>query len=259
MLRTINSLKQFTIQATDGELGKVKEAYFDDEQWGVRYLIVETGLWLAKRSVLISPYSIKAVNNAEETINVSLTRDQVKSSPDIDTHKPVSRRSEGEYSRYYGYDNYWMGPSLWGMAGYPVYPIGDRGGVSPPFENIEAVTARAPALPEDEHLRSSDNVDGYHILGTDDEVGRVKDFIFDDEAWVIRYLLADTSKWWSSEKNVLLSTQWISHIDWTDSTVQTTLTREQIKNSPPYDEDTPISRDYETQLHHFYGRDNYWD
>jgi hypothetical protein len=45
----------FTMGATDGEIGKVKEFYFDDETWAVRYLIVETGNWLSGRDLLIAP------------------------------------------------------------------------------------------------------------------------------------------------------------------------------------------------------------
>ncbi len=61
-------LNDDAIRAIDDELGRVKEIYFDDERWGVRYLIVETGSWLSKRPVLLSPYSIKTIDDASETI-----------------------------------------------------------------------------------------------------------------------------------------------------------------------------------------------
>src|SRR5690606_27469378 len=118
--RTASSLKGYAIKATDDELGKVKEIYFDDERWGMRYLVVETGTWLSQRTVLISPYSITGVDDLEEFIHVSLTREQVRNSPDIDTHKPVSRQMEGEFSSYYGFGNYWAGPYVLGAGGYPV-------------------------------------------------------------------------------------------------------------------------------------------
>ena len=53
MLRNINKLIGFTISANDGELGKVNEFFFDDLNWSIRYLIVETGNWLSERKVLI--------------------------------------------------------------------------------------------------------------------------------------------------------------------------------------------------------------
>ncbi|MGB6105976.1 MAG: PRC-barrel domain-containing protein [Pusillimonas sp.] len=258
MLRKVSSLKGYAIKATDDELGKVLEIYFDDERWGVRYLVVETGTWLSSRVVLISPYSITGVDDLEELIHVSLTREQVRNSPDIDTHQPVSRRLEGEFSSYYGYGNYWAGPYLWGAGGYPV--LADTAGAIPTVdERPDAVAARAADNPEDVHLRSSKDVVGYNIAGTDDEIGHVEDFICDDEAWAVRYLLVDTRNWWPGGKKVLLATRWIESIDWTDSVVRTSLTREQIKNSPEYDEETALDRDYETRLHQHYDRPGYWD
>ena len=53
MLRSIEGLKGNTIAARDGSLGSVDEVYFDDEIWGVRYLVVDTGNWLNGHRVLI--------------------------------------------------------------------------------------------------------------------------------------------------------------------------------------------------------------
>jgi len=259
MLRKVSSIKGYAIQATDGELGSVKEAYFDDERWGIRYLVVETGSWLSRRSVLISPFSIRDIDDTDELIHVSLSMDQVKNSPDIDTHQPVSRQLEGEFSDYYGYSNYWSGPYLWGAGGYPVLPLPESASIPPLEDRPDQVAARAADNAEDTHLRSSANVDGYHIGGTDGEIGHVEDFIFDDEAWAIRYFLVDTRNWWPGGRKVLLGTNWIAHIDWTDATVQTTLTRDQIKESPEYDPEAGIDRDYENRLHRHYDRQGYWD
>jgi uncharacterized protein YrrD len=45
----------YQLESRDGEIGKVKEFYFDDRRWTIRYLVAETGTWLADRQVLISP------------------------------------------------------------------------------------------------------------------------------------------------------------------------------------------------------------
>src|SRR5690554_3769754 len=125
MLRTIESLKGYSLRATDDELGKVEEVYFDDERWGVRYLIVRPGSWLTRRSVLISPHSINGIDDSDSAVRVSLTQEQVKNSPDIDTQQPVSRQMEREYATYFGYGTYWAGPYLWGAGGYPATPLPD--------------------------------------------------------------------------------------------------------------------------------------
>src|SRR5215475_6535972 len=107
MLINADNLKGSTIIARDGAIGEIDDFYFDDESWTVRYLVVNTGAWLFRREVLVSPISIEKVGEANNQVLVNLTRDQVKDSPDIDTQKPVSRQHETAFMDYYGYPYYW--------------------------------------------------------------------------------------------------------------------------------------------------------
>src|SRR5471032_1189559 len=109
MLRSLKELENFAIHATDGNIGHVKDFYFDDESWVIRYLVVETGTWLSSRKVLISPVQIGRPDLTKKVIPTSITKEQVKNSPDIDTEKPVSRQDEARYLGYYGYPYYWGG------------------------------------------------------------------------------------------------------------------------------------------------------
>lgn len=261
MLRTTESLKGYSIRATDGELGHVKELYFDDERWGVRYLVVKPGSWFTRQHVLISPYSVTGMSDSEQAVNVSLTREQVKDSPDIDTHQPVSRQLERQHATYFGYGAYWMGPYLWGAGGYPHMPSPDAQWAPSSDTSLrDDVAAQHVSENEDDiHLRSSDSVQGYSIEGSDGDIGHVEDILFDDESWAIRYLIVDTRNWWPGGKKTMISIQWIETISWTESAVRVGLTREQIKGSPEYDENAHPDRDYESRLHHHYGRPGYWD
>jgi hypothetical protein len=108
------------IRAKDGEIGTVDQLYFDDETWAIRYLTVETGGGLDDRKVLISPFSVVNADWQAKRLDVRLTRKQVEHSPNIDTHRPVSRQHEAEYLGYYGYPYYWGGPYLWGPAYCPM-------------------------------------------------------------------------------------------------------------------------------------------
>src|SRR5512142_1466735 len=103
MIRRAKDMQSYRIHATDGEIGKIDDLSFDDNAWVVRYMVVETGSWLDQRRVLISPISVRAVNWEKDEVYVSLTRDQVKNAPDIDTHEPISRENELSFYRYYGW------------------------------------------------------------------------------------------------------------------------------------------------------------
>ena len=101
MLYKAKTLKGYKLNSLDGEIGKVKEFYFDDRHWTIRYLVADTGNWLTDRQVLISPYALVAVNKDEQDIAVDLTKKQIEDSPSLDSDKPVSRQFEEAYYGYY--------------------------------------------------------------------------------------------------------------------------------------------------------------
>jgi hypothetical protein len=253
MLRNVTHLKGFTIRARDGEIGTLDQFYFDDESWAIRYLVVNTRGWLSGRLVLVSPIALRQAEWESKRLDVGLTKKQIENSPQIDTHKPVSRQHEALYMGYYGYPYYWGGPYLWGGATYPAGLTVRKDAVT----QAEALQARAGKESADSHLRSTNEVKGYHIEAADAEIGHVEDFIIDDETWAIRYLEVDTRNWWPGKK-VLVSPQWIEQVSWPVSKVFVHLSRETIKNGPEYFESMPITREYENRLYSYYGRPAYW-
>jgi len=255
MLKSVSHIQGRTIQAIDGDIGKATEIYFDDEKWAIRYLIVDTGSWLAQRKVLISPYAIMQPMQNDGPIRLALNREQVKNSPDVDTHQPISRRQESDQMRYYRYPEYWAGTDLWAMGGFPFMPVVPDAAIAPPA--APEIEVLIPS--EDIHLRSSAHVKGYDIQASDGSIGHVSDFIFDDESWALRYLVVDTRNWWPGGKKVLISPQWIDDISWADGAVSVHMTREQVKSAPEFDESLVLDRDYETRLYASYNRPGYWD
>jgi uncharacterized protein YrrD len=188
MLNNAKTLKGYQLDSLDGEIGKVKEFYFDDQHWAIRYLVADTGNWLTDRQVLISPHALAAVNKEEQTIAINLTKKQIEESPPLDSDKPVSRQFEEAYYSYYRWPAYWAGPYMWGY-----YPYIMR---NPEKPNKPTKSEKA----WDPHLRSTHDVDGHHIQASDGEIGHVDDFIIDDETWAIRYLIIDTQNWWAGKK-----------------------------------------------------------
>jgi hypothetical protein len=66
MLIKAKTLKGFKLDSKDGEIGKVKEFYFDDKHWTIRYLVADTGNWLTGNQVLLSPYVLVSVNKKKK-------------------------------------------------------------------------------------------------------------------------------------------------------------------------------------------------
>ncbi|MGH7322500.1 MAG: PRC-barrel domain-containing protein [Candidatus Rokuibacteriota bacterium] len=252
MLRKVSDFQGLTIGATDGDIGEIHDVYFDDQSWTVRYLVVDTGTWLSGRRVLISPMSLRDSYVGVDRLHVALTKAQVEQSPHVDTAKPVSRQHETELSRYYGYPYYWTGPYRWGLDPYPVLMT------EPRRSAVEEEMLARERESADPHLHSIRDVMGYYIQAADDDVGHVEDFLVDDKAWAIRYMLVDTRNWLPGKK-VLISPEWIREVSWADSKVFVDLRRDAIERAPGYDESRPIERAHEGRLYEHYGRRKYWE
>lgn len=255
MLKDIKELRSSRLKARDGEFGHIKDLYFDDESWVVRYLVADTGNWLPGRQVLISPFAVQSLSSGEHhAVELNLTKKQIEESPSIETHRPVSRQFELEYYRYYDWPVYWSGPWAWG----PVpYPDGSTLGAIPVPPSAQPETEKAPQG-EDKHLRSVSEVGGYTIQALDDHFGHIESFILEEQDWAIRYLVADTRNWLPG-KRVLIPAQWISSVSWDESKVYVDLDRETVKRAPEYDALKPVSREYEASLFAHYGRKPYWE
>jgi sporulation protein YlmC with PRC-barrel domain len=249
MLRSIKAFEGYQVRAIDDEVGSVRDFYFDDEHWGIRYLVVDTGAFFSGRRVLVSPISFRQADWSTRQFHLALTRERVKNSPNIDLDRPVSRQYEREYFRYYGWPYYWGFDrgGIWGGEAYPSI-LGERTWNDQRHPDKEG---------GDPHLRSVREVAGYHIQGTDGEIGHVDDFIVDDETWAIRYLVIDTRNWWLDRK-VLVAPRWAERISWEENIVHVNLPRQTIKHSPAWHADAPVNREYEVRLYDYYGRPAYW-
>jgi uncharacterized protein YrrD len=218
MLRNVSDIAGCRIGAVDGEIGAVRELYFDDASWHIRYLVVDTGRWLSGRQVLLSPVAIRQADWMAGVLSVDLTREQVQNSPDISTDQPISRQKETEYHLYYGWPYYWT---------LPMEPM------LSPTPGLEFPVEPEPAGGGDPHLRSTREITGYHLLGRDGEVGHVEDFVVDDARWNIAAILVDTRHWWPG-RPVAIPPAWIRSIRWAEREVHVDLSRDEIKSRPEF-------------------------
>ena len=249
MLRNLKTLEKFVVSASDGDIGHVVNFFVDDQQWVVRHLVVETGGLLDRQRVMISPISFRNVDWSMRRFHVALTKGQILKSPNINLDKPVSRQHETEYYAYYGYPSYWTYTGPWGTGAFPsLLAAAGR------THEVTSKTGRAPA---DIHLRSANELCGYHIQGTDDAIGHIADFIFDDETWQVRYFVIDTRNWWVG-KHVLFVPQWVTGISWEERKVHVGVSRQMIKYSPAWNAIADLTRDYEARLFDYYDKPGYW-
>ena len=83
----MKGLRGQPIVARDGAIGFIVDVYFDDRNWKVRYLVLDTGRPMPRRQVLVSPSY--AVPGDDERIHVRLSREEVERCPELEEDKPV--------------------------------------------------------------------------------------------------------------------------------------------------------------------------
>jgi len=98
----------------------------------------------------------------------------------------------------------------------------------------------------------------FSIQATDTSVGGIKDMLFDDENFIIRYIVADTNTWLPLSRKVVISPVSITHIDSKEHRIAVDMTSQMLKDSPSIDEHKPVSREYEETLFKYYGYGYYW-
>lgn len=230
MQRNIKSLIGYRMEATDGEIGTVEEFYFEDSTWVIRYLVVKTGNWFLYREVLIAPQAIIKRNALRGIFPVNISKEQIRTSPDIDTDKPVSRQQVMELYGYYAWLRY-------GGSGFYA------GGSAAAMDNIPIIDEKImnEADPKDKrsdddlHLRNTKKIVGYHIRASDGDFGHVSDFILDDATWQIMYLVVDSHNWFGGKK-ILVETGRIKEIQWENSKVILDISINSFKDCPAFDE-----------------------
>ncbi|MGW8193986.1 MAG: PRC-barrel domain-containing protein [Desulforhopalus sp.] len=246
-LKSIREMKGYELGAQDGKIGKCRDFLFDDRNWAVRYVVGDTRKWLPGRKVLISPISIGSPEESTQTLSVGLTKDQIQNSPPLDSNAPVSRQYEILFNKYHDWGNYWEGPLTWGHYPFPRL-----------LQRNEEFQEEAALVEDENHLRSTGELLSYSIEATDTDIGHIEDFVVDEESWVIRYLVVDTSKWLPGGRKVIISPEWVERVEWKSGSVVVRVSAERIKKSPVYDPHITLDRDYETALYNFYGLPHYW-
>jgi hypothetical protein len=225
MLRGTSVFRGCTIQAKDGKAGHVSDVLFDGTTWKIRWLVIDTGSWANERLVLIHPSSIGETDGQVDRLYIELTKDEIANSPDIFQDPPVSRQSDLGVSE--SSDTFWDDAGLaTASAAYP-----SVASPSEAYETDQQSSSYVRTDNQDPNLRSALEVSGYYIRAIDGDIGHLLEFLIDDEAWAIRYLIVDTRNWLSGP-HVMLKPPAVVEIDFWRRVVRLNITREQVRNSP---------------------------
>jgi hypothetical protein len=107
-------------------------------------------------------------------------------------------------------------------------------------------------------LRSLEDVIDAPVMAADGDIGKVCSFLFDDQSWMIRYLVVDV-KTWLTRRDVVISVSAINKPVWKTKTFRAHLTKKQVRHSPNVDSKKPVSRQQEIAMREHYGWPAWWE
>jgi hypothetical protein len=258
MITTVERLRRYAIHATDGDIGHIDNIFFDDANWAIRYVVVNVGNWLIRQYILLQPSIIDHLEPEGQIAVVPLSREQIQNSPEIDPQQPLSRDNEESLHQYFDWEPYWRTLPMMtaGLSEY-VAPVPID---TPPEGDMSEAAKEEEETAVSVTLRSSKEVISYNVFANDsqDAIGYVENLLIDTERWYVRYIVAQTGTWLSGRR-VLLAPQWVRQVSWADASIYLSLSNEQISQSPDYDPQARLLREYEAALYGHYDKRPYWE
>jgi hypothetical protein len=251
MLRPLLETRGYGLRSIDKDLGGVEDYYFDDRLWTLRYLVADTGNWLPGRTVLIGMESVGEPEWEDQVIPITLTSAQIEDSPGIEQDLPFSLQKERELRLFFQWREYWNEEIFIQRTGDR--PLETENPKEPGNSSSMSGDAKLPKVHGNPHLRSANEIQEYTVRAHHEEIGYLEDFLIWVPSWEIRYVVIDTRNWLSREK-ILISPRWITALDWSLQAIDVDISREKIEKSPGFTPGEPITSDYETTLHHYYGQ-----
>lgn len=177
-----SSLLTYNIDATDGEMGKIKDIYIDDNDWKIRYVIVDTRKWLPERKVLLPPDIFIGVNTEKEAMEVEYDKNTIKNSPPVPEGTDLTRDKENQLFNYFGWTRYWHDDVILSGEKRPLGRVGSNEEewyeriANPVYDADEEELIRQH---RDNNLRSYEEIMQARVHGKNGKLGKVANFIYD--------------------------------------------------------------------------------
>jgi hypothetical protein len=96
---TAQDLTGFTVEALDGDIGKIDEA---TNEVGGSYIVVDTGPWIFGKKVLLPAGVLRDADFDDEKVFVNRTKDQIKNAPEFDENQYRDKGYRTQVGGYYG-------------------------------------------------------------------------------------------------------------------------------------------------------------
>lgn len=106
-LRSATEVEGYHVAAKDGDIGHVDDFLVGDDNWMLRYLVIDTRNWLPGKKVLAAPAWTKGIDWSDQKLVVDATRDTIKQAPEYEPGMEIDESLERRIFQHYGKTPYW--------------------------------------------------------------------------------------------------------------------------------------------------------
>jgi hypothetical protein len=237
MLASLTELRSYYVEGTDGQIGRIADLGFREDEWIVRYVVVDLED-LGRQALLLSAY-LGHLDRATHTLSADIRRGPVANAPPFDRGEPLTRQDEQELHDLYGW------PAYGWEQEHEITPIG--GLWDEPVQESENPDEPDEAGPE--LLFVGDLTEIYGVQSEGGEIGVLHDVIVQDEGWTLPYLVIDVE---SSGRRVLLASDYVQTIDMEARRIHVSVPRAAVINSPVISSEEPVTPELEQSLREYY-------
>lgn len=202
-----STLTNLNIHATDGEIGKLKDLYFNDN-WELQFIIVDTRKWLPGKKALLPFYVQEEINLEEEYIKVDRDKETIRQSPKAPEDNELISSYQGAVLDYFGWNSYKENAVLDSDHGPVTTGDGKLQNTNVPPEPDLA----APDISTD-NLRSMEEFMSFKVHAKDGKIGIVDNIILTEDG-KIQYLVVNSNESYVENSLYLYRTDQVTSVDW---------------------------------------------
>jgi hypothetical protein len=217
MLMRAKEILGTTVRSADGEIGKIKDVLFDSEEWVVRYIVVDTWDWLPDRKLIIPPAVLKTPESKLRRFDVPMDKREISKGAILHDGEVLSRQVEASLLEHFKLAPYWAVRVPGGGAMIADHVASDDG------EEGSAQTV----------LKSFRDATGFEVSAGDGPIGRMVDFLVDEQSWNVAEVEVNTEDWLRGGSAVLKS-RWFTGVDTRLRKMTLNKTIEEVENDPGY-------------------------
>ena len=217
---SLKFLRHFYLRGPDGVAGRALDFLFDETSGRIRHVVVELGMALPGRLVLMRPREIRDVDALDPTIRIRLSCDEAAGLPPLERHKPASMRLAERLARHENRK------PLWGaLASAPGQPGTGWWTV------LESARGRGQSPVGEATLRSAAEVMGYAFHARDGESGVLSDLVAEEKTWTIRTAVVRLHPL-RPGRSVDVPYSRLRRFRWADGVAESSLRRKDLAQAP---------------------------